>query len=474
MIWLQQIAKVVGNEYVLTSAADLLAYESDALSLFRCEPAAVVLPNNQQQVIDCVKILSAANVCFTARGAGTGLSAGAMVPRGGVIIGLNRLDKIVNIDPQSRVAIVEPGVVNAKVSQHVAEFGLRFAPDPASQSVCTIGGNVAENAGGPMCFRHGTTTHHIRQLKVVLADGSVEIWGHPAHANTGIDLRGLFCGSEGSLAIALEIHLNLIPLPQTVSTSLVAYSSIDEACDCVSEIVRKGIEAVALEVMDHQAINAVEDSIYRSGLPRDAGAVLIVEIEGDQHHVLAQQALAEKCFQDTQAQSVKLANTPAERALLWKGRKGAGGALGQLAPDSYVMDGVVPPSKLSVIMRFVNEVAARYQLPCANLFHAGDGNIHPHFAYDGSDEQQAAAVEKAGSEILKKCLDLGGSITGEHGVGLEKQHLLSAQYSATEIEIMQRISRSFNPRQLLNPNRGLPLGRGCAEAFHRHRRGAAT
>jgi glycolate oxidase len=470
MKWLPQLSKIVGKEHLLTSAADLLAYESDALSLFRCEPAAVVLPNNQQQVVDCVKVLSAANVCFTARGAGTGLSAGALVPKGGVIIGLNRLNKIIEVDPASRLVVVEPGVVNARISQHVAKHGLRYAPDPASQSVCTIGGNVAENAGGPMCFRHGSTTNHVRQVKVVLADGSVETWGHPAHGNDGIDLRGLFCGSEGSLAIALEIHLNLTPLPEAVSTSLVAFASVENACDCVSAIVKEGIETAALEVMDQQAIQAVEDSLYRSGMPRDAGAILIVEIEGDSYYVNSQQILAEDCFSRTGALSIKMANTSAQRALLWKGRKNAGGALGQLAPDSYVMDGVVPPSKLSEIMRFVDEVAERYELPCANLFHAGDGNIHPHFAYDGSDESQSKDVEDAGCEILQKCLNLGGSITGEHGVGLEKQHLLAAQYGAEEIDIMLRISNGFNPQQLLNPNRGLPLGGGCAEAFHRHSR----
>ncbi|MFT7517435.1 MAG: glycolate oxidase subunit GlcD [Myxococcota bacterium] len=468
MKWIAQLRKVAGKEHVLTSAADLLVYESDALSLFRCEPAAVVLPDTQQQVIDCVKILSAAKVPFTARGAGTGLSAGAMVKKGGVIIGLNRLKSILKIDAASKLAIVEPGVVNARLSEHCQQFGLRYAPDPASQSVCTLGGNVAENAGGPMCFHHGTTTNHLRKVKVVLANGKVEEWGHSGHDNSELDLRGLFCGSEGSLAIVIELHLNLTPIPKAVKTSLAAFESIEQACDCVSQIVKHGIEAVALEVMDQQAINAVEDSIYRSGMPRDAGAILIVEIEGDENHVVAQQQLTNECFTYSNALSVKMADTAAERALLWKGRKGAGGALGQLAPDSYVMDGVVPRSQLANIMRFVDEVTQRYKLSCANLFHAGDGNIHPHFAYDGSDALQAATVEKAGAEILRKCLELGGSITGEHGVGLEKQHLLAEQFSADEIAIMQRLSRTFNPQQLLNPDRGLPLGGGCAEAFHRH------
>jgi glycolate oxidase len=469
MSWLPQLEKIVGKDYVLTSAANLLSYESDALSLFRCKPAAVVLPNTQQQVIECVKILSEFKVCFTARGAGTGLSAGALVPEGGVIIGLNRLNKIIKINAESRLAIVEPGMVNAQLSEQCKEYGLRYAPDPASQSVCTLGGNVAENAGGPMCFRHGTTSNHLRQVKVVLADGRVETWGHPAHGCDDYDLRGLFCGSEGSLAIALELHLNLTPLPQAVRTSLASFATIESACECVSEIVKRGIEAAALEVMDQRAIHAVEDSIYRSGLPRDVGAVLLVEIEGDNNHVDSQQKLAARCFADNNAINVEMAGNATQRALLWKGRKGAGGALGQLAPDSYVMDGVVPPSQLAEIMEFVTEVATRYQLPCANLFHAGDGNIHPHFAYDGSDAEQAEAVEKAGTEILVKCLELGGSITGEHGVGLEKQHLLRKQFSDAEIGIMQRISDSFNPQQLLNPNRGLPLGSSCAEAFHRHR-----
>ncbi|MDP6962938.1 MAG: FAD-linked oxidase C-terminal domain-containing protein [Planctomycetota bacterium] len=469
MTWKFALAQIVGEQYLLQSPADLLVYESDALSLFRCKPAAVVLPATQQQVIECVKILAKMQIPFAARGAGTGLSAGAMVPEGGVIIGLNRLDKIVRVEPENRLAVVEPGVVNAKLSQSCKKYNLRYAPDPASQSVCTLGGNVAENAGGPMCFFHGTTTNHLRQVKVVLPDGSVETWGHPGHNEHSLDLRGLFCGSEGSLAIAIELHLNLCPLPQQISTSLISFSTLDAACDCVSSIVSTGIEAVALEVMDQRAINAVEDSIYRSGLPREAGAVLIVELEGDASLLDSQQQLLDSCLNSHKPLEIKTAQNAAEREILWKGRKGAGGALGQLAPDSYVMDGVVPPSQLTTIMRFVNAIADKYKLPCANLFHAGDGNIHPHFAYDGGDAAQAEAVERAGSEILKKCLELGGSITGEHGVGLEKQHLMREQFGDREIQIMKNLSQIFNPMQLLNPNRGLPVGSSCAEAFHRHR-----
>ena len=466
--WMALLREVVGGDYLLDDAASLLTYESDALTLFRCKPSAVVLPADAQQVAAVVAILSSAKVPFAARGAGTGLSGGALVSEGGVVIGMTRLKRIHVLDVQKRVAIVDPGVVNLDLSRAAAKFGLRYAPDPASQSVSTLGGNVAENAGGPMCFLHGSTANHVLAADVILADGRRETWGNVNNEPEDLDLRGFLCGSEGTVAIAVKLYLKLIPMPEKVVTLLAAFHSIHESCSAVAAIVAAGLRPVALEVMDQKTIQAVESSVYRAGLPTDAGAVLIVELEGPETLVAQEVPKMEALLQDFDLLRLERAETPQQRLAIWKGRKGAGGALGCLAPDSYVMDGVVPRSKLAEIMEYVRQVEQESGLPIANLFHAGDGNIHPHFAYDGRNAEMAAAVENAGAKILRRCLELGGSISGEHGIGLEKQHMLAEQFGPEEIALMERLRRVFNPADLMNPGRGLPMGKGCAEAFHRH------
>jgi glycolate oxidase subunit GlcD len=468
--WKAQLRAVVGDDYLLEDAAALLAYESDALTLFRSRPAAVVLPADAGQVGECVEILHAARIPFTARGAGTGLSGGALVQAGGVVIAMTRLKRIHRIDGEKGYAIVDPGVVNLDLSRAAAGFGLRYAPDPASQSVSTLGGNMAENAGGPMCFLHGTTANHVIAAEVILPDGRRETWGNVEDHPEDLDLRGFLCGSEGTVAIAVKLCLRLVPLPEKVVTMLAAFHSVAAACDAVSAIVAAGLRPVALEVMDRKTIAAVEDSVYRAGLPTDAGAVLIIESEGAALAVDKDVPRIEELLHGFDLLRLERAETEEQRRAVWKGRKGAGGALGRMAPDSYVMDGVVPRSRLAEIMEYVEQVEAQTGLPVANLFHAGDGNIHPHFSYDARDAEQAAAVEHAGARILRRCLELGGSISGEHGIGLEKQHLLGEQFGAAEIALMERLRRVFNPDDLMNPGRGLPLGKGCAEAFHRHGR----
>lgn len=463
------LVEAVGARYVLTEAASLLAYESDALTLFRCDPAAVVLPGNLAELQASVRALHAAGVPFAARGAGTGLSGGLLVPAGGVILALGRMNRVLELDPQGRWARCEPGVVNAVLGRHAAPHGLRYAPDPASQTVSTLGGNAAENAGGPQCFLHGNTSQHVLGAEVVLADGRVQTWGGTSPLSDDLDLRGFLCGSEGSVAIVASVTLRLIPLPESVGTLFGAFSDVGGACRAVSAIVAAGMQPLALEVMDQRAIHAVEDSVYRAGLPREAGAVLIVEVEGSAAQVQRDaQAIAELLNQHAALQ-VERAADEAHRQRIWKGRKGAGGALGRLAPDSLVMDGVVPRSRLAEIMEYVEEVGATSGLPVANLFHAGDGNIHPHFSYDGRDPAQCATVEIACTKILRRCLELDGSISGEHGVGLEKQHLMAEQFGAEELRLMQELRDVFNPDALLNPGKGMPMKRGCAEAFHRHR-----
>ena len=465
----QRLEAAVGTEHVLTDAGSLLAYESDALTLFRCQPGAVVLPADAQQVQACVQVLHEAGVPFAARGAGTGLSGGLLVPAGGVILALSRMNRVLEIDVERRVARCEPGVVNAVLGRHAAQHGLRYAPDPASQTVSTLGGNAAENAGGPQCFLHGNTTQHVLGVEVVLADGRRETWGGPHALSDDLDLRGFACGSEGSVAVLTGLILRLIPQPEAVGTLFGAFADVATACRAVSAIVAAGLQPLALEVMDQRAIHAVEDSVYRAGLPREAGAVLIVEVEGTAAQVERDAAAVEALLGEHAPLQIERAQDEAHRLRIWKGRKGAGGALGRIAPDSLVMDGVVPRSHLAEIMEFVEEVAEQTGLPVANLFHAGDGNIHPHFSSDGRDPDQCARVEIASTKILLKCLELDGSISGEHGIGLEKQHLMESQFDAEELALMQQLRRVFNPADLLNPGKGLPMKRGCAEAFHRHR-----
>ncbi|MDA0666382.1 MAG: FAD-binding protein [Planctomycetota bacterium] len=463
--WIHALREVVGRKHVLEDAASLLAYESDALTLFRCSPAAVVLPQFTEEVVAIMRILHREKIPCAARGAGTGLSGGALVPEGGVILSMTRMNQILSVCEKSMCAIVQPGVVNLDLSKRVEPLGLRYAPDPASQTVSTLGGNVAENAGGPMCFLHGTTTNHLLGAKVVLSDGSLHDWS----TQDDLDLRGFLCGSEGTLGVMVELTLRLITKPKRVVTMLAAYQDVAQACAAVAGIVAQGIRPVALEVMDQKAIQAVERSVYRSGLPQDAGAVLIAEIEDVGGHIEIEQERLEACLREYSPLRLEIAQTDRQRIAIWKGRKGAGGAMGQLAPDSYVMDGVVPRSKLAEVMAFVDKIEEEVGLPVANLFHAGDGNIHPHFAYDARDPKQCEAVEEAGAKILRKCLELGGSLSGEHGIGLEKQHLMREQFGEKEIALMERLRGVFNPENLLNPGKGLPMSRGCSEAFHRHK-----
>lgn len=464
--WIQALREVVGAKHVLEDAASLLAYESDALTLFRCFPAAVVLPNSTEEVVAIMRILHRENIPCAARGAGTGLSGGALVPEGGVILSMTRMNRILQVDAAKRLAIVQPGVINLDLSKRVEKIGLRYAPDPASQTVSTLGGNVAENAGGPMCLLHGTTTNHLLAAEVVLADGSLHHWT----TEDDLDLRGFLCGSEGTLGVIVQLSLKLIPTPSSVVTMLAGYKDVPQACSVVAKIVAQGMRPVALEVMDQKAIQAVERSVYRAGLPQHAGAVLIAELEDDGGNLQTEQKRLEVCMRADSPLHFEIAKTEKQRIAIWKGRKGAGGAMGQLAPDSYVMDGVVPRSKLAEVMAYVAEIEEEVGLPVANLFHAGDGNIHPHFAYDARDPKQCQAVEEAGAKILRKCLELGGSLSGEHGIGLEKEHLMREQFGDKEIALMERLRRVFNPEDLLNPGKGLPMSRGCAEAFHRHRR----
>jgi glycolate oxidase subunit GlcD len=461
--FLRALRRSVRAGAVLDGPARLLVYECDALTHFRTRPRAVVLPETTEEVVAAVSACVAHGVPFTARGAGTGLSGGATPAEGGVLIECTRMNRILAIDGESRVAVVQPGVINQHLSDAARPLGLYFAPDPSSQTACSIGGNAAENAGGPHCFKYGATEKHVLAVKTVLPDGSVATFGGAVDASHGLDLRGLFLGSEGTLGIATEITCRLLPLPAAVETLLAPFRTIEAACRAVTDVVASGVVASALEALDRRTIEAVEAGVFKAGYPVDAGAVLLVELDGSSEDVEESARRVRTILMRRGALGVQAARDEHERKLLWRGRKGAFGAMGRLAPDLYVQDAVVPRTKLPEILAKTCEICDRYGLRLANVFHAGDGNLHPNICYDGRDPDETARVMAAGREIMEACLKAGGALSGEHGIGLEKKDFMSLLFSPDDLEVMSRVRTVFNPRDLLNPGKLLPTPRICAE-----------
>ncbi|MCB0113159.1 MAG: FAD-binding protein, partial [Caldilineaceae bacterium] len=416
---LPALQAVFPAERLLTNAAQMTAYESDALTAFRQRPAAVVIPESQDEVIRTVRLCHEHDIPFVARGSGTSLSGGSLPVAEGVVIALNRLNRILRLDPDERVAVVEPGVINLAVSQAAAPHGLYYAPDPSSQPICTIGGNVAFNSGGAHCLKYGMTSNHVLGIKAVLPDGEVVQLGSSSLESVGPDLTGFFVGCEGLFGIALEITLRLLPKPERYRTVLASYASLQAAGDAVSAVVASGLLPGAMEIMDSLAIEAAEASV-NAGYPR-AAALLIVELEGETVQVEREFTQLEALIASTGAQEIRIAQDEAERARIWKGRKGAFSAVGRLSPDYIVQDGVVPRGKLGQALAAIERLSAQYNLRVANVFHAGDGNLHPLILYDGRKPGQLHRAEELAGEILQICIDLGGSITGEHGVGMEKR-----------------------------------------------------
>jgi glycolate oxidase len=462
--FLDELAGRVGEDRVLQRPPELLPYESDGLTAFRCRPLAVVLPQTAPEVVEVVRLCDAHDIPFTARGSGTSLSGGSLPVEGGIVIGLNRLDRILRLDPEEQIAVVEPGVINLAVSEAAEPFGLYYAPDPSSQSVCTIGGNVAFNSGGLHCLRYGMTSNHVLAIKAVLADGSIVEMGEESLEGVGADTVGLFVGSEGLFGIALEITLRLLPRPEHVLTLLAAYDSLEAAGDAVALIVESGLLPGAMEIMDSLAIEAAEAAVS-AGYPA-AAALLIVELEGEEV-VVEEEALELRRLIDASGPTeVRIATDAQERALIWKGRKGAFSAVGRLSPDYIVGDGVVPRTRLGEALREVQSLSKERGLRVANVFHAGDGNLHPLILFDG---RQSGALEKAeelAGEILRMCVRLGGSITGEHGVGREKRGYLGDMFSATDIEAMKDLRACFDPKGLSNPGKMFPDGEAPALSAH--------
>jgi glycolate oxidase len=436
--------------------AALKTFESDGLTAFSATPAAVVLPVTQRQVIDTVRLCHLHDVPFVARGSGTSLSGGSMPIAGGLVIALNRLDRIVRLDADARTCVVEPGVLNAQVSRAAAPHGLHYAPDPSSGPVCTIGGNVAFNSGGAHCLKYGMTANHVLGLRVVLPDGEVVELGGDGLETVGPDLVGMFVGSEGLFGIALEVTLRLLPMVERYETLLAAYSSLAAAGDAVARIVAAGMLPGAMEIMDRLAMDAAEAAVH-AGYPAEAQGLLIVELEGPAEEVEAELPRLLQEIEASGAYHVRVAADGAERARIWKGRKGAFSAVGRLSPEYIVQDGVVPRTRLGEALERIGELSERYGIRVANVFHAGDGNLHPLILFDGAKGELERAEALAG-EILRMCIEMGGSITGEHGVGMEKRAYLGQQFGERDMDVMVRLRRSVDDRELANRGKMLLVG----------------
>ncbi|MGH7797345.1 MAG: FAD-binding oxidoreductase [Candidatus Binatia bacterium] len=458
---IKSLRKIVGERYVLHEKEDVIVYEQDG-SIFQVMPEVVVLPADVEQVSALVKLAKEANVPIVPRGSGTGLAGGAVPAEGGIILSLARLNRILKIDLANRIAVVEPGVINVDVTKAVAKDGFFYAPDPSSQAACSIGGNVANNSGGPHTLAYGVTTNHVLGLEVVLDDGTIIWLGSEVPDTPGYDLCGVFVGSEGTMGIVTKVVVRLMRTRESVRTLLAIFDQMDGATQTVVDITGAGIIPAALEIMDRTAIEAVELGAP-VGFPRDAEAVLIVEIEGLAEHTERAIKLAREICHRDGAREVKLAADEAERQRLWKGRKGAFGAMGALAPNYYVQDGVVPRSKLPEMMKRVAEISKQFNLRIANVFHAGDGNLHPNILFDMRNPGELDRVIEAGAATLRACIELGGSITGEHGVGLEKKAYIGLLYSEADLEAMTRVRRAFDPDGRFNPAKLFPTPASCGE-----------
>ncbi len=454
----RRLREALGPAAVFETAEDVIMYEYD-YGLDRRMPDLVALPRSTAEVQIIVQLAQAHAVPIVARGAGTGISGGSVPSRGGLIVSTARMKRIVEIDPKNRCATVEPGVVNLDLSHATEPYGLFFAPDPSSQKASTIGGNVANNAGGPHCLSLGVTTNHVIGLEVVLHDGASVRLGGKAPDAPGLDLVGLLVGSEGTLGIVTEATVRLLPLPEAVRTTLALFASVEAASEAVSALIARGIVPSALEMMDKLALSAIE-AAFHAGYPPEAGAVLLVEVDGVLEQVEQQAEVVDAVCREAGALEIRLAATAEARAKLWAARKGAASAMGRIAPNYYLHDAVVPRTLLPKILATVVRIAERYDLPIANLFHAGDGNLHPMILFDAREQGVLDRVMAAGYDILTACIEAGGTITGEHGVGLEKQAFMPLIFSPADLDVMKRVRQAVDPTGNFNPDKVLPLAEG--------------
>ncbi len=463
---------IVGTEAVLDAQSELLVYECDAFLLEKHLPQVAVLPQSAQEVARIVKLCTLHSIPFMPRGAGTSLAGGGAPVGGGVIIVLTRMKAILEVNLRDRYAVVEPGVVNAILNRHLANTGYHYAPDPSSQGACTIGGNVGTNAGGPHTLKYGVTANHVLGLEIVTAEGEIVRLGGPAEDSTGLDLVGTIVGSEGTLAVVTKIRVRLTRNPQGCRTMLAVFDSIDAATQAISSIIGAGIIPAALEMMDQGIIVAVEEA-FHFGFPLDAEAVLIIEVDGLEADLDAQRDRVAELCREQHAREVRFAKDAKERLQLWKARKQAFGAIGRLSPSFCTQDGVVPRTKLPQILKRIREIGLKHDIRIVNVFHAGDGNLHPILLFDERRPEEVIRVLAASEEILNECIDCGGSVTGEHGIGLEKINFMTRLFSEDDVEVMKRLRIALNPHGLLTPGKMLPTAGACGmEQIHPGRRAA--
>ncbi len=461
---IKEFEAVLGKEGVVKRKEELLTYECDGLTSYRQRPAIVVLPRTTEQVAELVKICDRHSLPWVARGAGTGLSGGALPVEDCVLIVTARMKQILNIDLNNQRITVQPGVINNWVTQAVSGAGFYYAPDPSSQIICSIGGNVAENSGGVHCLKYGVTTNHVMALKVVTPDGSIIELGGTVPEMPGYDLTGLFVGSEGTLGIATEITLRILKTPEEICVILADFPSIEAAGGAVAGIIAAGIVPAGMEIMDNLSINAVEDVVATGCYPRDAGAILLVELDGLAVEVKANKERVAAICRENEARNVTSASDPQTRGKMWKGRKAAFAAAGHISPDYFVQDGVIPRTQLVNVLKEINALSDRSGYRIANVFHAGDGNLHPLILYDNSVPGALEEVEAVGGEILKLCVKAGGSISGEHGIGADKNCFMPDMFTQTDLETMQYVRQVFNPKGLANPGKLFPTPRTCGES----------
>ncbi len=469
MSLVQEFLKFLPDESVLHVDEDLLPYESDGLSVYRQKPPVVVLPETIEQVQTILRICSARQIPVVARGAGTGLSGGALPLVNGIVLGMAKFNKIVHIDEQARTAVVQPGVRNLAISEAASDFNLYYAPDPSSQIACTIGGNVAENSGGVHCLKYGLTVHNVLQVKAITIQGDLITLGGTCLDSPGYDLLGVLHGSEGMLAVTVEITVKLLPKPSSTKLLMAAFDSVEQAGDAVAAIIGSGIIPAGLEMMDKPAIIAAE-AFAQCGYPTDAEALFLCELDGTAEEVADQISKVETLIRNNGVTRLHVAGDETERLLLWKGRKSAFPAVGRLSPDYYCIDGTIPRRHLSTVLQRMNEWSEQYGLRIANVFHAGDGNLHPLILFDGNVEGELERTEELGGKILELCVEVGGTITGEHGVGMEKINQMCVQFGSDEITQFHALKNAFDPDALLNPGKAIPTLNRCAEfgALHVH------
>jgi glycolate oxidase len=467
---IEKLERVVGPDAVRHRPVDLMVYEYDGSvdgAVDTAAPMAAVLPTSTEEVAGVVRVAREAGVPVVARGAGTGLSGGAVAQQGGIIVSLTRMDRILEVDPVDRVAMVQPGVINLELSQHVHDQGMFFAPDPSSQKASTIGGNIAENAGGPHCLKYGVTTNHILGVEVVLPDGSVVWLDSTRDGYGGLDLTAAIVGSEGMFGIVTKALVKLTPVPQGISVMLAAFATMEDAAQAVTDIIATGNLPASLEMMDHLTIQAVEPA-YHAGYPMDAAAVLLIEVDGHPLDVEESNEDVRRVCEQAGATLFKQASDPVQQELLWKGRKMSLASMGRLAPNYYLHDAVVPRSQLVATLGHVDQISRDYDLPIANVFHAGDGNLHPLMLFDRREKGTIERVLEASHAIVETCVSLGGTLSGEHGIGSEKREFMPLIYNENDLRAMAGLKMAFDPDEVFNPEKVLPKGTMCGEVRDLH------